>query len=85
VSIHWPGAFGWMTAPAKVTTSPPIADEDRVLGEELVDLVGKAKRVNRAVLGAELRQSGFDGLLFEPPQLLQPLLSHARPIVLDVP
>src|SRR5262245_60795419 len=51
-----------------------VADVDRVLGEELVDLVDQAVRVDRRGVGVLTRQALLVGLRLDRAQFLQPRL-----------
>ena len=56
-SIHRPGPLGWTTPPENVTMSPPSPMNREFVGEELVDLVREAQRVDRRRVLHEARQA----------------------------
>ncbi len=52
-----------------------VADEDRVVGEELVDLVREAVRMNRIGIAAQLRKARRNGGVFFGAQVFHPVVA----------
>lgn len=59
----------------------PIADEDGVVSEELVQFMRQPQRMDGRCIGQELRHPRIDGFLLLDTQVAEPLLAALGAIV----